>query len=78
MPSLTRQQLNSVLRAAAPLERNRRQHFVDEVTATLAALPGEIGPGRLASRRWSTLQRRHFNAPRFADAMNAPRWSRSP
>ena len=58
----------------APLARDRQQAFIAEVVATLQHVP-MIGEGILY-RTIATVQPRHFNPPRFADALSTPRWSR--
>jgi hypothetical protein len=71
---LTSEQLDAVQRAAAPLAPDRRQAFIDQVTAALQGMP-EIGPGNL-HRVIADAQREHFDPPRFADGLSTPRWSR--
>src|SRR3954452_21245547 len=58
-----------LLRAAAPLVPERRQAFVDEVTAALEGVR-ELGPG-LIFRTIAAVQPRHFDAPKTAPALSA-------
>lgn len=71
MPSLTAEQLDTVFLAAAPLARDRRQPFIEQVTAALQHEP-ELGPG-VVYRAIAAAQHKHFDPPRFADALSAPR-----
>jgi hypothetical protein len=71
---LTNEQLDAVLRAAAPLAPDRRQAFIAQVTTALQSVP-VVGPGNL-HRVIAETQREHFDPPRFADALSTPRWSR--
>jgi hypothetical protein len=71
MPSLTSEQIDSVLRAAAPLAADRRQAFVDDVTTALQTVP-VLGPG-VIHRVIVDAQRAHFEPPKFADMLSAPR-----
>jgi hypothetical protein len=58
---LTDSDYEIVLAAAAPLERGRREAFLQEVVAALATA-GELGPGRV-HRVCAQIQRRHFDPP---------------
>jgi hypothetical protein len=71
---LTSDQLDAVQRAAAPLARERRQAFIDQVTTALQDVP-VIGPGNL-HRAIAEVQRQHFDPPRFSDSLAAPRFGR--
>jgi hypothetical protein len=68
---LTDEQLDAVQRAAAPLAPNRRQAFIADVTAALLTVP-ELGPG-VVYRAIAATQHQHFDAPRFATTLSAPR-----
>jgi hypothetical protein len=48
--------------------------FIHQVAETLQSVP-VIGPGVL-HRVIADAQRQHFEPPRFATALSAPRWSR--
>jgi hypothetical protein len=69
--TLTDDQIEAVRRAAAPLPPAHRQAFLDDVTAALADVP-VIGPG-IVHRAIVAAQRAHFDPPRFATALSAPR-----
>jgi hypothetical protein len=58
---LTDSDYDIVMGAAAPLERDRREAFLQEV-ATALATAGELGPGRV-HRVCAEIQRRHFDPP---------------
>jgi hypothetical protein len=66
--ALTDEQMDSVLRAAAPLLPQDRSAFLEEVARELAALP-ELGDGAL-HRVIMQVQRCHFDPPATA-AMKA-------
>jgi hypothetical protein len=74
-PSLTSEELAAVLLAAAPLAPERRQAFVDQVTAALRDVP-VIGPG-VVYRAIAATQHLHFDAPRFATTLSAPHAGRA-
>jgi hypothetical protein len=59
--ALTDSDYEIVMAAAAPLERGRREAFLQEVVAALATA-GELGPGRVY-RVCVQIQRRHFDPP---------------
>jgi len=71
---LTGEQLDAVLRAAGPLAPDRRQAFIDQVTTALQNV-SEIGPGIL-HRVIVAAQHEHFDPPRFATILSAPRVGR--
>jgi hypothetical protein len=63
--SLSDAELETVMACAAPLDRARRDGFLQEVAATLRRyqeVGQEIGPG-LVGRVCCELQRRHFDPP---------------
>jgi hypothetical protein len=68
---LTSEQLDAVQRAAQPLSPDRRQAFIAQVTAALQDVP-VIGPGNL-HRAIVAAQREHFDPPRHATTLSAPR-----
>jgi hypothetical protein len=68
---LTDEQRDAIERAAAPLARDRRDAFIEQVTAALQGVP-ELGPG-VVYRAIATAQRAHFDPPKFNDTLGAPR-----
>jgi hypothetical protein len=69
--SLTTEQLDAVMRAAAPLLVQDRGAFLEEVARELAALP-ELGDGAL-HRVVASVQRRHFSPPSEHGNYGGPR-----
>ena len=60
--ALSDDQLDAVMRAAAPLQPRDRGPFLEELARELARLP-DIGDGSL-HRIIMTVQRKHFDPPR--------------
>jgi hypothetical protein len=71
---LSDQQLDQILTACAPLAPDRRQGFIEQVIAALQTVP-VIGDGVL-HRVIVEAQRQHFDPPRFATTLSAPRQGR--
>jgi hypothetical protein len=74
--SLSDDELAVVMDAARPLSPKARHAFLIDVARELAK-HRELGPGSI-HRLVREMQRRHFDAPRFADAVSAPRFGRVP
>jgi hypothetical protein len=60
---LSDDELATVLRAAAPIGRDRRDLFLQQVAAALAEC-GTIGPG-VVHRICAQVQKQHFDPPHF-------------
>ena len=69
--ALTDEQMDSVLRAAAPLEPQDRSAFLEDLARELAALP-DIGDGAL-HRVIMSVQRKHWDPPRESGLKSAPK-----
>ena len=62
MLRLNDEELDIVMRAARPLEVNRRDGFLQEVAAELERCNGNVGPG-IVFKICRDVQRRHHDAP---------------
>jgi hypothetical protein len=59
--ALTDDELDAIMRAAAPLQPHQRDGFLQDIAVALAALP-MLGPG-VVHRAIAEVQRKHFDAP---------------
>jgi hypothetical protein len=63
---LSDSELDIVMRAAAPLDVNRRDAFLQAVASALMRHQGELGEG-VVYKTCAELQRQHFDAPFATD-----------
>jgi hypothetical protein len=71
---LTDDELDIIMRAAAPLDGGRRDAFLQAVASALMRHEGEMGVG-IVYKTCAEIQRRHYDAP-FGTDNGASKWSR--
>ena len=69
--NLSDDELDQILAASMPLDRDRRAPFVEAVTAELATCP-LLGPG-VVHRAIVNQQRHFYDPPTFSSQVHAPR-----
>jgi hypothetical protein len=67
MLKLSDDEMDAILRAAGPIDVDRRDGFLQAVASALASHPGEVGPG-VVHRVCAEVQRQHFDPPDFSHA----------
>ena len=73
MLKLSDDEMDAILRAAGPIDVDRRDGFLQAVASALASHPGEVGPG-VVHRVCAEVQRQHFDPPDFSHAASVSKY----